>query len=336
MKWLTICSPSEFSQSAALPALRTAQIQAQRVLRKILYAPILAWFRHQIYILLAQLHRVACFHSAPVGIGFLSPRLASPAATGMPPLHGLDYRVPMKVLYRAFAVFFLSVPLLAMAQGSISFLPANATILFQGDSITDGGRQRTGQDLNHIMGQDYVYLVAAETGFLYPEKNYSFINRGVSGERAVDLAVRWQRDTLALHPDLLSILVGVNDLLGRGERAQTVEQYQIAYEKLLAQTVAVLPYAKIVLGEPFLLPVGRYKQDYPALMVALKERQVVVQNLGAKYHLPVIRYQRAFDAACTKAAADNWSWDGVHPTYAGHELMKREWLRTVAAAWGTP
>ena len=88
--------------------------------------------------------------------------------------------------------------------------PRGTRLLFQGDSITDGGRGRS-QDPNHILGQDYAYLLAASCGGHYPDKDWVFLNRGVSGNTVTDLAARWQNDTLALKPDILSILVGVND-----------------------------------------------------------------------------------------------------------------------------
>lgn len=233
-----------------------------------------------------------------------------------------------------FAAAFLYLASLAVAQQPLGFLHKGDTLLFQGDSITDGGRQRTGSDYNHIMGQDYAYVLAAEIGAEYPERNFTFINRGNSGERVIDLAARWQQDTLDLKPNLLSILVGINDTFARGPKSETVEQYETIYDKLLADTIAALPGTKIVLGEPFLLPVGKHKTDYAAELIEVKKRQAVVERLAAKYHLPVVRYQDALDAACAKAPVDHWSWDGVHPTYAGHGLMAQEWLRTVDAFWG--
>lgn len=205
-------------------------------------------------------------------------------------------------------------------------------ILFQGDSITDGGRQRTGSDFNHIMGQDYGYIIAAEIGAAYPERNLTFINRGISGNKVTDLAARWQADTLDLKPNFLSILIGINDTL-QVHGPETADQYRSVYDKLLSDTIAALPKTRIVLGEPFLLPVGSHKNNYAAQLVEVQLRQKIVAELADKYHLPLVRYQAAFDAACQKAPAEHWSWDGVHPTYAGHGLMAREWLKTVTAFW---
>lgn len=220
-----------------------------------------------------------------------------------------------------------------VAQTPLPFLHAHDVVLFQGDSITDGGRQRTGSDYNHIMGQDYGYILAAEIGAESPERELVFVNRGISGNRVPDLEARWQTDMIALHPQLLSILIGVNDLLASGEKAVTAEEFEAGYDKLLAETVAALPGTKIVLGEPFLLPVGKQKAAYAENLAELKKRQAAVDRLGAKYHLPVVHYARAFDAALARAPAEHWSWDGIHPTYAGHGLMAQEWLKTVDGFW---
>ena len=244
-----------------------------------------------------------------------------------------------KLWHFAMACFSLMIPATtATAQGTpvqtpLPFLQAHDVVLFQGDSITDGGRQRTGSDYNHIMGQDYAYLLAARIGAESPERELVFLNRGISGDRLPDLAARWRADTIALHPQLLSILVGINDLMATGDRAVTAEQFEAGYDKLLAETIAALPTTKIVLGEPFLLPVGKQKADFAANIAEMKKRQAAIDRLGQKYHLPVVHYQQAMDAACAKAPPEHWSWDGVHPTYAGHGLMAQEWLKTVDAFW---
>jgi lysophospholipase L1-like esterase len=221
----------------------------------------------------------------------------------------------------------------AWPQTPVPFFHAHDVILFQGDSITDGGRWRTGKDYNHIMGQDYAYIIAAEIGAEHPELDLDFINRGISGNTVVDLAARWQDDTLSTKPNFLSLLIGINDTIHSSDRVESVEQYRDTYDKLLAKTIAALPNTKIVLGEPFVLPVGKYKDIYATTLAQVKLRQAVVFELGAKYHLPVVRYQDALDRVCKTTSADHWSWDGIHPTYAGHGLMVQEWLKTVSAWW---
>jgi lysophospholipase L1-like esterase len=219
------------------------------------------------------------------------------------------------------------------AQQALPFFHTNDVIVFQGDSITDGGRQRTGSDYNHIMGQDYAYILAAQVGLEYPDRNLTFLNRGIGSEQIVNLAARWQTDVLDLKPNVLSILIGVNDTLMTGDKSESVEQYESTYDVLLAKTIETLPGIKIILGEPFLLPVGRHKESYGSEMIEIKKRQVVVHRLGIKFHLPVVRLQDTFDQACVGTPADHWSWDGVHPTYAGHALIAQEWLKAASAFW---
>jgi lysophospholipase L1-like esterase len=208
-----------------------------------------------------------------------------------------------------------------------AFAPG-ARILFQGDSITDGNRGRN-NDLNHILGHGYQFIIACKYGAQLPERKLTFINRGISGDRVSGLLRRWQTDIIDLKPDVLSILIGVNDL-GSGVSA---EQYEQQYDRLLADTVETLPNVKLVLCEPFGLPVGGKKANWEKYRADLAVRQAIVARLGEKYHAPVVPFQQMFDDAVRRAPADYWIWDGVHPTYCGHQLMADEWIRTVRDHW---
>lgn len=84
-------------------------------------------------------------------------------------------------------------------------------ILFQGDSITDGNRGRD-EDPNHILGHSYAYIIGGKLGNERAEENLVFYNRGVSGDRISDLYARWNEDAISLQPDIISILIGVNDI----------------------------------------------------------------------------------------------------------------------------
>jgi lysophospholipase L1-like esterase len=217
-------------------------------------------------------------------------------------------------------------------DGFISALPSNPVILFQGDSITDGNRGRN-QDPNHILGHGYQFIIAADIASHEPERHTQFLNRGVSGSTVSDLTKRWQEDVVALKPDLLSILIGINDFThvvdGRG--AGTAADYERSYDALLTSTRQSLPTIRFVLGEPFILAVGKREPDYNKLSSGLRPYQEAVERLAMKYGAPIVRYQHLFDAACARAPASYWIWDGVHPTYAGHGLMATEWLNTVNA-----
>ena len=212
--------------------------------------------------------------------------------------------------------------------------PPGTRILFQGDSITDGGRGH-GDDPNHIFGQDYAYLIAARCGAHFPDQNWTFLNRGISGNTVSDLAGRWQNDALNLKPDILSVLVGVNDagsVVGSsGAGGITAAQYEQVYDGLLQQALAANPNIKFVLGEPFVAQTGHTLENPILWNAEVKSRQAAVERLAAKYHAPVVHYQKLFDDAIAQSRqpVTYWIWDGIHPTYAGHELMAEEWLRTV-------
>ncbi|MCF2443161.1 SGNH/GDSL hydrolase family protein [Dyadobacter sp. CY345] len=204
------------------------------------------------------------------------------------------------------------------------------TFLFQGDSITDGNRTRN-SDWNHVMGHGFAYLIASRLWFDHPEKKFQFFNRGVSGNKITDLAQRWQMDTIDLKPDLINILVGVNDTEAavKGSKENTTDQFESDYRKLLQTTKEKLPNVQLVLCIPFLFPVGRVKDKPEVYEKELRPRQEIVRKLAKEFNAIEIDFQSEFDKALKKAAADYWIWDGIHPMPAGHELMARFWLNEV-------
>ena len=194
-------------------------------------------------------------------------------------------------------------------------------ILFQGDSITDGNRGRSA-DPNHILGHGYAFIIAARHGAGFPEAGLEFMNRGVSGNTVLDLEKRWQADAIDLKPDILSVLIGVND---RGRKVP-LGQFEQVYDTILSTARRENPEVRLVLGEPFLKPGGKADADIEA-------RQEIVGRLAAKYGAAFVRYQKVFNEAAKRAAADYWIWDSVHPTYRGHQLMADEWERVVREHW---
>ena len=159
-----------------------------------------------------------------------------------------------------------------------------------------------------------------------------FYNRGISGNKVNDLAKRWQADTLDLKPDVLSILVGINDaasVVFQREPVITVEKYEELYQSLLDQTLLKFPNVLFVLCEPFILKVGKVKDNWDSFTADIEKRQAIVRKLSLKYNAVYVGFQDVFNKACEKAPADYWMWDGVHPTVPGHELMAREWMKQV-------
>jgi lysophospholipase L1-like esterase len=229
------------------------------------------------------------------------------------------------------AMLVMALCMTCLHASDVASMPAfhlHDRILFQGDSITDGNRGRS-DDPNHILGHGYVFIIAAMYGCSFPERDLTFINRGNSGNKVDDLQARWKADALDLKPTILSILIGINDYSG-GVNAELYEQ---RYDALLDQTVKALPHVRLVLMEPFGLNVGHFKDNWAQVRPELAKRQACVDRLGVKYHAAVVHLQPVFDKACTRAPADHWIWDGIHPTYSGHQLIADEWERVVAKEW---
>jgi lysophospholipase L1-like esterase len=205
------------------------------------------------------------------------------------------------------------------------------SVLFQGDSITDGNRSRN-NDWNHLMGHGYAYLISSRLWYEHPDSALQFYNRGISGNKITDLAERWQEDTLDLMPGVLSILIGVNDVMYYlyGDENYSAKNFEKEYDALILQTMKTLPDTCLVLCEPFILPVNNVKENWDLWYAEIQKRQEIVSNLAARYKAVFVRLQKPFNEACNQAPADYWIWDGVHPMPAGHELIAREWIKTVS------
>lgn len=204
------------------------------------------------------------------------------------------------------------------------------TFLFQGDSITDGNRGRTDWDLNHIMGHGYAFTIASRVGADFPEKNLKFINKGISGNKVTDLAGRWKADALELKPDVLSILVGINDsssYLADPTKGVSPEQYEQVYRQILDQSKAQNPDLLLVIGEPFTLPYAGAEGAANPRLADVKKRQEIAKRLALDYNAVFVPFQQVFNDALKRAPEKYWIWDHIHPTVAGHELMAREWLK---------
>jgi lysophospholipase L1-like esterase len=215
-------------------------------------------------------------------------------------------------------------PLSPKPQKALAFL-------FQGDSITDGNRGRN-LDPNHIMGHGYAYSVASRIGADFPEAGFTFYNRGISGNKITDLQKRWETDTLNLKPDVLSILIGINDTaatLNKPTEATTVDEFETIYRSLLTDCRRANPEILLVLGLPFVYPIGKRAENFEKWRDDTVNRQAVVRKLASEFDAVLIDYPAVFDKAIQKAPIDYWIWDGVHPTVFAHELMAREWMKQV-------
>jgi len=236
------------------------------------------------------------------------------------------YPAAIGVLVSLFLFLFLFFPAGGYADNAPqpkAVFPKGARILFQGDSITDGNRGRS-LDPNHILGHGYAFIIAAKYGGDFPEKQYVFLNRGISGNKVTDLQRRWGSDTLDLKPDVLSILIGVNDNV-----SVPLDEYEKIYDSLLTDVETANPKTVLVLCEPFTLPVGGVKGNWDTWKSGIDARRKIVAGLATKHHAALVEFQKVFDAAAKRAPAEYWIWDGVHPTYSGHQLMADAWMKTV-------
>jgi lysophospholipase L1-like esterase len=205
------------------------------------------------------------------------------------------------------------------------------TFLFQGDSITDGNRTRN-MDWNHVLGHGYACLIASRLWFDLPKKKFHFFNRGVSGNTVVSMTKRWQDDTIALKPDVLSILIGVNDTTNAitGNAAFTPESYETDYRALLSKTKTALPKVQLVICEPFILSVNKVKDKWEDYTREMTARQATAKKLAEEFDAIFVPLQEPFNKIADKYPPNEyWVWDGVHPMPNGHELIAREWLKHV-------
>ena len=203
-------------------------------------------------------------------------------------------------------------------------------ILFQGDSITDCGRDRNVAD---SLGTGYPRLVSSLLGFENPGE-YTFYNRGISGNRIVDLYARIKLDIINLKPDVMSILIGVNDVwheVSRGNGVDTAK-FEKIYSMLIEEIKEALPDIKIMILEPFVLNDRGTCSDeenpgrWEYFDAQVREKAAAAKRVAEKYNLIFVPLQQKLDDADAKLSG-YWTKEGVHPTPYGHELIKREWLK---------
>jgi lysophospholipase L1-like esterase len=209
---------------------------------------------------------------------------------------------------------------------------ANACVLFQGDSITDAGRDPSCALANDAaaMGNGYAYMAMARLLADHPRHALRVYNRGISGDCVPDLERRWAKDTISIKPDVLSILIGVNDIWHKldGRYDGSVQDYREGYRALLDSTRRSLPGVHIVIGEPFALRCGAVTERW---FPEFDQRRRVAAELAHEFGAPLVEFQSAFDRAVADGTPpEYWAADGVHPTPPGHQLMADTWLAVVA------
>jgi lysophospholipase L1-like esterase len=230
----------------------------------------------------------------------------------------------------------VSIPEILSASMSTSGTKKNTLIkdniiLFQGDSITDAGRNKEDNSYNNakILGSGYPMLAGAALLEKYASLNLKVYNKGISGNKVYQLAERWDKDCLDIKPDILSILIGVNDIWHKlnGQYNGTVDIYRKDYIALLERTKKALPNVKLIICEPFAVRGVKAVDDkwYPEFYDYQKAAREIASQFGATF----VPYQKIYDEAQKQAPGAYWTPDGVHPTLAGAQLMAQAWLQAI-------
>lgn len=220
---------------------------------------------------------------------------------------------------------------LATEKGTKISLHSNDVLLFQGDSITDAKRNRKELLFNNAqaMGAGYAFLAASELLCKHPAKNLKIYNRGVGGDKVYQLAARWDADCMQIKPNVLSVHVGVNDhwhVKSKGYTG-TIKTYKDDFNALIYKTLQSNPDLRLIIGEPF--GVSGIKGNYEVWDPAFSEFRVAAKEIADRYKAAFIPYQQVYNTAIKYAPGEYWTWDGVHPTMAGAQLMAQAWLAAV-------
>jgi lysophospholipase L1-like esterase len=204
-------------------------------------------------------------------------------------------------------------------------------ILYQGDSITDSGRNKedTGFNTARNLGSGYPMLAGAAILNKYEALNLKIYNKGISGNKVFQLAERWDIDCLDLKPDVLSILIGVNDIWHKlnGTYNGTAEIYRNDYIALLERTIKALPNVKLIICEPFAVKGVKAVDDkwYPEFF----DYQKAAKDIARQFKATFIPFQSVYDEAQKRAPGSYWTGDGVHPSLAGAQLMAKAWMKAL-------
>lgn len=216
-------------------------------------------------------------------------------------------------------------------------LNSDDILLFQGDSITHGGRVYSDWDMNHIMGHGYQSILASRIGLENIDTRPKIINRGVSGDTSLALLNRWDEDCIKLKPTILSILVGINDAFAKmqGNEKFTPDFYFDTYKKLIEKTLSSLPGIKLIIGEPFHFTCtdensDSEKREYEKRFTDISFDYAQKARLIAKeYNALFVEYRNEFVKYLDTVPLKYLVWDGVHPTYTGHEILAEKWYGEV-------
>ena len=239
----------------------------------------------------------------------------------------------------------MAVAVLANAQPSSR---KACSVLFIGDSVTDGGWGRSGgsmkpsgernhTDLNHIYGHSFMMLCATHYESCQPDADWQFFNRGISGNTLAHLAQRWQSDALSLKPDVVTILVGINDVYefmrAKKENPDAIfdfASWEKQYRSLLDSLHGGNSNIKIMIGAPFISNDGKNGKlsNYAEYERSVIQLATITKGIARDYNAAFLPFDSMFAQLIAQQPRPGyWIWDGIHPTPAGHRRMADLWIR---------
>lgn len=193
--------------------------------------------------------------------------------------------------------------------------------MFIGDSITDAGRGT----VDPPYGTGYMSLVRAFVVARHPDLGLEWFNRGISGNTVRDLAARWEADVVALQPDWLSVMIGINDvwrfLAGNEAEAVPLEEFERIYRRLLRRAVEAAG-CRLILADPYVVEADPAEPH--RAMSDLYRR--VVEKLAGEFDAVHVRTQEAFDRALVATVPGEWSHDRIHLDLPGHAVLAQAYL----------
>lgn len=245
---------------------------------------------------------------------------------------------------------FLLIFLLSLLLFLVPLFINAKSFLFIGDSITDGNwgspigwpcpsENRSKTDMNHIYGHGFPQMIAAYCQGTWPDSQYEFFNRGISGNTLKDLEERWGKDATDLNPDVISILIGTNDInewLEKGEDTDfDFQDWENRFRALLDKTLSINPNVQFVLTSPFVAKVGNIgdKDNYLLRENSIEQLRAIVSKIADCYGATYVDFNKRLKdayAAHPNLGWQYWIWDGIHPTPAAHYLMAQLWISKVA------
>jgi len=217
-------------------------------------------------------------------------------------------------------------------EGRINdFFSKGDVVVFQGDSITDAGRNKKRELPNNAgsFGGGYSHLTASWLLEALAAKELTIYNRGISGNKVYQLDERWDKDCINLKPNVLSILIGVNDYwhFRDGKYDGTPEIYENDYRSLLERTREEFPDLKLVICQPFILTDTKAVDE--SWVEPFSAYQEIAGKISEEFEATWVPFQEAFDKAIEVAHPTYWANDGVHPSMAGAQLMTNAWLEAI-------